>query len=294
LDISKAFDSVFWEYLIEMMCQWGFPVKWWNWVSLLLSTSSSSVMLNATKGQWIKYCRGLKQGDPLSPFLFILAIDSLQFILGKTTEDGLLSPLHDRTARLRLSLYADDAAVFLNTVREEVDVLMEIMHKFREATGLKINVHKSTIVPIRCSQINLDNVLQNFAGARAAFTITYLRLPITVNCLRVNQLQYALDRAANKMQGWQANLLNIGGSNELVKTVLSSQPTYLLMAIKPPKKFYKEMDKLRRQFLWARTQRLHGGKCKVNWQRVCQPMNRGGLGITDLDKFGWALWLRWL
>jgi hypothetical protein len=202
---------------------------------------------------------------PLSPFLFILAIDSLRFILGKATEDGLLSPLRDRTARLRLSLYADDAAVFLNPVREEVDVLMEIMHKFREAMGLRINVQKSTVVLIRCSQVNLDDVLQNFAGARAAFPISYLGLPITVTRLRVNHLQYVLDRAANKMQGWQANLLNIGGRKELVKTVLSSLPTYLLTAIKPPKKFYKEMDKLRRRFLCAGTQRLHGGKCKVNW-----------------------------
>jgi hypothetical protein len=139
---------------------------------------------------------------PLSPFLFILAIDSLRFILGKATEDGLLSPLRDRTARLRLSLYADDAAVFLNPVREEVDVLMEIMHKFREAMGLRINVQKSIVVLIRCSQVNLDDVLQNFAGARAAFPISYLGLPITVTRLRVNHLQYVLDRAANKMQGW--------------------------------------------------------------------------------------------
>jgi hypothetical protein len=96
------------------------------------------------------------------------------------------------------------------------------------------------------------------------------------------------------MQGWKANLLNIGGRKELVKTLLSSLPTYLLTTIKPPKKFYKEMDKLRRQFLWVGTQRLHGGKCKVNWQKVSRPMNRGGLGITNLEKFGWALRLRWL
>jgi ethanolamine ammonia-lyase large subunit len=83
----------------------------------------------------------------------------LQFILAKATEDGLLSPLQDRTARIGLSLYADDVVVFINPVKGEVDALMQIMHKFREATGLRINIQKSEVLPIICSQLNLDEVL---------------------------------------------------------------------------------------------------------------------------------------
>jgi hypothetical protein len=66
---------------------------------------------------------------PLSPFLFILVIDSLQYILQRATEEGFLSHLQDRTARLQLSLYADNAAVFVNPVKEEVDTLMKIMRR---------------------------------------------------------------------------------------------------------------------------------------------------------------------
>jgi hypothetical protein len=76
--------------------------------------------------------------------------------------------------------------------------------------------------------------------------------------------------------------------------VLDSLPNYLLTAIKLPKKFYKDMDKLRRRFLWAGSQQLHGGKCKVSWTQVCQPLHRGGLGIVDLEHFRRALRLRWL
>jgi hypothetical protein len=88
LDITKAFNSVSWDYLIEMMHHRGFPLKWQNWIILLLSSSSSN-MLNGTRGQWINHSRGLRQGDPLSMFLFILAIDTLQFILEKATSEGL-------------------------------------------------------------------------------------------------------------------------------------------------------------------------------------------------------------
>jgi hypothetical protein len=88
--------------------------------------------------------------------------------------------------------------------------------------------------------------------------------------------------------------LNIGGHRELVKTILSSLPTYLLIAITPLKKFYEVMDKMRKKFLWARNEWFYGGKCKVNWSLVCRPPNRGGLGLVDLEHFGRALRLRWL
>jgi hypothetical protein len=252
------------------------------------------VRLNGIRGPLIKHRRGLRQGDPLSPYLFILAIDTLQYILGRATEQGILSPLRDRAARLRLSLYAVDAAVFINPVRQDVELIMAIMQRFGDATGLRINVSKSTAAPIRCSQINLDEVLQSFTGGRVSFPRTYLGLPITMGRLKIVHLQTVYDPAAVKFGGWHGQMLNIGGRRELVRTVLDSLPTYTLTALKPPKKFYKDLDKLRRRFLWAGNQQLHGGKCKISWSHVCRPLHRGGLGILDLERFGRASRLRWL
>jgi hypothetical protein len=101
---------------------------------LLFSSSSSSVQLNGVRGPWIKHRRGLWQGDPLSPYLFIFAIDTLQHVFKKAMEDDLLSPLRDRMARLRLSLYADDAVVFINPIKADVDLTMSIMQQFGDAT----------------------------------------------------------------------------------------------------------------------------------------------------------------
>jgi hypothetical protein len=102
---------------------------------------------------------GTLQEDPLSPYLFIIAIDTLQYIFHKATQEGLLSPLRDRVAWLRLSLYADDTVLFINPNKADMDMTMEIMQGFGKAAGLHMNITKSLIVPIRCEEINLDEVL---------------------------------------------------------------------------------------------------------------------------------------
>jgi hypothetical protein len=139
LDISKAFDTVSWEYILEMMENRSFSARWRDWISLLLRTSHSSVLLNGTVGERIQHARGLRQGDPLSPYLFILAIDTLQKVLELATQEGILSPLRGRFARIRLSLYADDAVIFLNPDKQEVTSLLNILTHFGVATGPRLN-----------------------------------------------------------------------------------------------------------------------------------------------------------
>jgi hypothetical protein len=93
LNISKAFDSVRWDFLMEVLQNFGSGAKWRNWISILLSASSSSLLLNGSRGPWLNHFNGLQQGDPLSPMLFILAMEPLQKMMEIAASDGLLSPL---------------------------------------------------------------------------------------------------------------------------------------------------------------------------------------------------------
>jgi hypothetical protein len=120
LDISKALNSVAWAYLIDVLSALGFGQSWRNWVCLSLASATSRVLLNGDPGPPIWHARGPRQGDPLSPMLFILAIDPLQRILSLATQHGILRPIRSRSASCRVSIYADDAGTFDNPVKEEL------------------------------------------------------------------------------------------------------------------------------------------------------------------------------
>lgn len=155
-------------------------------------------------------------------------------------------------------------------------------------------MQKSTIVLIRCAGIDLNNVLQAFPRQKVSFPTKYLGLPLTLGRLKMVHLQYIQDKAKGRVAGWQGRLLSIAGRRELVRSVISSLPVYLLMIMKTPKTFIKDLDKLRRKFLWAGDKELTGGKCKVARVKVCTPIANGGLGIIELERFSRALRLRWI
>ena len=226
---------------------------------MLLTTSTSSFLLNGAEGKKILHCRGLRQGDPLSPLLFIIAIDPLHRLLQRAMELGELDSLPGRDLSLQVSLYADDAIIFANPVKEEIDMLMNIIHNFGHASGLKVNMLKSSVTAIRCDHIDLQQVLQNFGGQQDHFPLRYLGLPVTISRLRIVHLQFVLDRIRARLAGWKGRLLSIAGRRVLVRSVLSALPTFALTVLKVPKKILAEVDKIRRRFLWAQDEEISGG-----------------------------------
>lgn len=142
--------------------------------------------------------------------------------------------------------------------------------------------------------MHLDEILENLPAKRALFAIRYLGLLLSVSKLRTRDFQFLVDKITNKLNGWHGRNLSMAGRLTLIKSVITSQAIYLLSALKAPKEILEFVDSRRRQFLLAGSERITGGKCKVNWPRSTRPKAYGGLGILHLGKFARALRLRWL
>jgi hypothetical protein len=149
-------------------------------------------------------------------------------------------------------------------------------------------------VPIQCNNTNLSDVLSDLPASRTSFPLKYLGLPLSMNRLKRVDFQPWIDKVSTKLSTWSGKNLSAAGRLTLVNAVLTSQVTYLLLALNPPQRVLDFIDSKRKQFLWAGSERLTGGKCKVNWVCAARPKQYGGLGILHLGFFSWALRLRWL
>lgn len=150
LDISKAFDSVDWAYLLDVMNFLGFGLRWRNWLSILWCTSSSSFLLNGEPGKRVLHQRGVQQGDPLSPMIFLLAMEPLHRMFQKAQSMGALQLVHSNCSSFRMSLYADAAALFIKPTLHDLAATKILLNLFGEASGLITNMTKTEFFPIRC------------------------------------------------------------------------------------------------------------------------------------------------
>jgi hypothetical protein len=149
----------------------------------------------------------------------------------------------------RVSLYADDAAIFLTPTVQDLSGLAYILQQFGEVTGLVTNVSKSSIAPIQCDNINMPDILDNFPAATTLFPIKYLGLPLSLGRLKRADLQPYIDKAVARLNPWKGRFLNRAGCTALVKSVLSSMPIFLLTALKADKGILKAFAKISRGML---------------------------------------------
>jgi hypothetical protein len=203
--------------MLEVLRALRFSQKWRNWIATLLGSSSSKILINGQQTNAIGHMRGVRQGDPLSPFLFILAMDPLQRMIEMAADAGFMGQVLPRAAKLRCSLYADDAGVFVKVDKEDLKVLKRILEVFEECSGLKINFDKTEIFPIRYPETLWPELMDVFPGKYSKLPGKYLGLPLHFRTVRRVDFQPLIDKITNRLAGWKGRMLSKAGRETLVK-----------------------------------------------------------------------------
>ncbi|KAL2235456.1 UNVERIFIED_CONTAM: hypothetical protein Sindi_1277800 [Sesamum indicum] len=263
VDIRKAYDTVEWDFLLAVLQLFGFPPTFTRWIEECVSTTSFSIGLNGKPHGFFAGARGLRQGDPLSPYLFVLVMEALHLGFLQRIEHDIQCTYHWKceSSKVFQMGFADDLLLLCRADLDSIRVFKEGLDWFAELSGLRLNVQKSHLIISRSAQNLKDQMLDILGFQEGHLPMRYLGI----------SLSYA-------------------GRVQIIKYVLSALSLYWASAFILPKKVINEIEKRLRTFLWKGT--TSSGYAKVAWKDVCRPMDEGGLGFKDISTLNRALMSR--
>nr|CAD1841683.1 unnamed protein product [Ananas comosus var. bracteatus] len=292
IDFQRAFDHIKWSFLQDLLLSRGFGQRWNNWISVLLGSNSSAVLLNGVPGKSFAHKKGLRQGDPLSPLLFVLCIDVLFRLVDKAVLSDHLPAVGIGDAKVHSLHFADDVLLFFDGSIRSATIIKSILDAFSECSGLKINFNKSTLTPINIADEQAAGISTIFNCPLQPFPLSYLGLPLSPKNLRRADYLPLIENIDKRLAGWKCASLSRGGRLILLNSVLSSLPTYFCSVFALPSWVINEIDKIRRGFFWKGKNKTNGFHCLASWNQVCRPLNVGGVGIRKLQVANSALLMK--
>ncbi|KAF5808150.1 putative RNA-directed DNA polymerase [Helianthus annuus] len=285
VDIEKAYDSLNWGFMEDIMDQMKFPLLYRRWVMATVINARASVLVNGSPTQEFACGRGLRQGDPLSPFLFIIAMEALTGVMKKACNIGLYEGIRfvNNGEVLSHFLYADDVIFVGNWEGASVHNLRRILRCFFLASGLRVNLSKSSVFGINVDNNRIQG-LANTLGCRVgSFPFKHLGLQVGANMNLIKNWQPVVDVFRKRLAIWKANTLSFGGRLTLIKSVLNALPTYYFSLYRAPSGVIDQLERLRREFLWGITPE----KGKMCWTLTSE-LGAAVLGNGE-DRWSWSL-----
>ncbi|GKB53118.1 RNA-directed DNA polymerase, eukaryota [Tanacetum coccineum] len=294
VDFEKAFDSVRWDFVDDVLNKFGFGERWRTWIQSCLRSSRGSILVNGSPTEEFQFFRGLKQGDPLSPFLFILIMESLHISFQRVVDAGLFTGIKiNSMVNLSHLFYADDA-IFLGQWSElNIDSLVRVLDCFFRASGLRINMCKSKIMGVNVEDGMVKNAASKLGCLVLKTPFTYLGTKVGGNMSRKQAWKEVVDKVLSRLSRWKMKLLSIGGRLTLLKSVLGSMPIFHMSIFKVPSSILKSLESIRSRFFNGQDPKSNKASW-VKWNKVLTPKDKGGLGVSSLFALNRGLMLKWV
>jgi hypothetical protein len=297
LDLEKAYDHVNWDFLIYLLRRCGFSDKWRKWIYFCVSSIRFSILVNGSPCGFFPSSRGIRQGDPLSPMLFVIVMEAFSRLIDKATNASMLSGFSvgnlDRAPMVVSHLlFADDTLIFCEVDPTHLFHLRSILIWFEATSGLRINLGKSELVQV--GEVPCLEELADILRCKTSkLPMKYLGLPLGAKFKSKDIWNPIIEKMECRLAGWKRIYLSKGGRVTLIRSTLSNLPTYFLSLFPIPADVANRIEKIQRNFLWGTTEevaKIH----LVKWDMVCSPYSHGGLAIKNLRRFNEALLGKWL
>jgi len=294
VDFEKAFDSIDWSYLEAVMKQINFPTLWRKWIMECVSTTSTYVLVNGSPTDEFKFERGLRQGDPFSPFLFLIAAGGLNVMMKVLVDVGLFSG-YKVGAQNHISIthlqFVDDTLLIGERSWANIRALKALLLLFEATSGLKVNFQKIMLVGVNIHDSWLAEVASVLNCKLGRVSFLYMGLPIGGDPRKLKFWQSLIDLIKSRLSGWKSRNLTLGGRLVIIKSVFSSLPVYFLSFFKAPAGIISSIESIFNFFL---------GGCEevrkiswINWDTICSKKEEGGLGVRRIREFNLPLLGKW-
>ncbi|XP_057779546.1 uncharacterized protein LOC130998129 [Salvia miltiorrhiza] len=292
IDISKAYDRVNWAYLDAVLRRLGFCDKWRGWMRLCVQTVSYDVLVNNVAVGPILPGRGLRQGDPLSPYLFILCAEGLSAMVKHETARGAMHGVKMGRGGPFIShlMFADDCLFFCRAEAQECEVLKRVLRDYEEASGQAINLQKSGIFfSSNVSEVLRADISSIMGVSLPLNTGRYLGLPSLVGRKKREIFSYLRERLWTRIQGWHNKKLSKAGKEILIKGVAQALPSFCMGIFSLPISLTDELERMLNSFWWGNNAVVGKGIKWLKWEKLCIDKKLGGLGFRSLQLLNVAL-----
>ncbi|XP_048503121.1 uncharacterized protein LOC125498862 [Beta vulgaris subsp. vulgaris] len=293
VDLKKAYDSLNWEFIRELLIGLKFPERYIGWIMECLTTPAYSLSINGGLNGFFHCKRGIRQGDPISPLIFVLAMEYFTTLMKKMSHREEFK-FHNRCDQLKIHylIFADDLMLFSKVT-----------------SGLEASPEKTAIYYFgNVKEEEQSRILQVTGYKKGSFPFRYLGVPITSKRLSKADCDILVDRMLKRIMSWSSRHLSYAARTTLVNAVLMSLHTYWAQNFLLPKCVLHRINQVCRAFLWEGKVVLSKAP-PVAWDWVCKEKKKGGLGVQDcirwniaaVGKFVWQiaqkqdlLWIKWV
>lgn len=279
VDIAKAFDTIDWGFIFSMLQGLQIPDTYLYWLHACITTPSFMVGFNGTVQGYFRSTRGMRQGDPLSPYLFVMAMNCLSILLDKGAEDGRFRYHHHcKESKLTHLCFADDLLIFCDGDTQSIKNILNIIEQFTEVSGLAINISKTSFFTCGITRPVINQIVSKTGLTHGLLPVRYLGIPLCTKKLSLANCEPLLQQVKNKVNSWSARSLSFAGRLLLINTVIAGISNFWCTTFTIPKKCIKLINSICGAYLWKGSTEGHHS-ARVAWDTVTLPKAEGGLGI---------------